>query len=73
MVVEDDGHGFVVPQHLFQLVAANHFGLAGLRERVELLGGELVIDSAPGQGCRIEACISLHSKEQHDDMRLDSR
>jgi signal transduction histidine kinase len=59
LAVEDDGCGFVVPRHLSQLVAANHFGLAGLHERVELLGGELTIDSAPERGCRIEACIPL--------------
>lgn len=35
------------------------FGLLGMRERVETLGGTLCIESAPGQGTRIEGTISL--------------
>jgi signal transduction histidine kinase len=30
-----------------------HLGLRSMRERVEKLGGQLVIDSAPGNGTRI--------------------
>jgi len=33
------------------------FGLAGLRERVHLLGGKLVVTSAPGNGTRVEVTI----------------
>ena len=57
--VKDDGRGFIVPHHLSQLVPTNHFGLAGLRERVELLGGKLAIHSIPEQGCHVEASIPL--------------
>ncbi|MCC7300223.1 MAG: PAS domain-containing protein, partial [Verrucomicrobia bacterium] len=35
------------------------FGLMGMRERIESLGGTLHIESAPGQGTRIEAIIPL--------------
>ena len=35
------------------------FGLLGMRERVETLGGTLCIESAPGKGTRIEATIPL--------------
>jgi signal transduction histidine kinase len=35
------------------------FGLMGLRERLELLGGTLTISSAPGQGFLLQAEISL--------------
>src|SRR5205807_2206168 len=34
-------------------------GLAGMRERARLLGGDLVIDSAPGQGTRVEVDLPL--------------
>lgn len=34
-------------------------GLAGIRERVLLLGGELIIDSAPGTGTRLRAALPL--------------
>lgn len=46
--VEDWGQGFDL-----QAVGADRFGLRGLRERVELLGGQAAIDSTPGKGTRI--------------------
>jgi two-component system, NarL family, sensor kinase len=47
--VEDDGHGFDPSQ----AAQANHpagYGLPGMRERAELLGGTLEVKSYPGQG-----------------------
>ncbi len=38
------------------------FGLLGMRERIENLGGELDIESAPGKGTRIEGTIPLQKK-----------
>jgi len=46
--VIDWGSGFDQAQ-----VDENRFGLAGIRERAALLGGEAIIDSAPGKGTRI--------------------
>jgi PAS domain S-box-containing protein len=46
MSVTDDGKGFD-PEHQ---PAERSFGLVGIRERVLLLGGEMEIDSHPGQG-----------------------
>jgi signal transduction histidine kinase len=34
-------------------------GVSGMRERVELLGGTLTIDSAPGQGTHVMAVLPL--------------
>ena len=39
-------------------------GLVTMRERVELIGGQLRVDTAPGQGTTIEAVIPL----PHDDV-----
>jgi len=36
---------------------AGRFGLVGMRERVRLLGGELRIQTAPGQGFRLEVDV----------------
>lgn len=38
---------------------ATSFGLMGMRERIEVLGGELHIESSFGKGTRIEASIPL--------------
>jgi two-component system sensor histidine kinase DegS len=51
--VEDDGQGFDVDDVLLRVPATNRFGVVGMMERVRLLGGELVIDTAPGEGTRI--------------------
>lgn len=53
MTVEDDGTGFEVPGDLAELVGARHFGLAGLAERVRLMGGGFRLESEPGHGSRI--------------------
>jgi len=49
--VEDNGKGFAVP------AGKKTFGLLGIRERVKILGGQIEIDSSPGAGTRIEACL----------------
>jgi signal transduction histidine kinase len=51
LVVEDDGVGFD-PR---ALAAAEQVGLMGMRERLELLGGSLGIESAHGEGCSVYA------------------
>jgi signal transduction histidine kinase len=51
VVVADDGVGGADP--------SAGSGLDGLRDRIELLGGEFSIDSPPGQGTRIVAAIPL--------------
>ena len=55
LVVEDNGCGFLptTPRKLQSL------GLMGLRERAQLLGGNIVIKSALAQGTRVEVCIPL--------------
>jgi PAS domain S-box-containing protein len=49
LAVRDNGVGFIVQQSK----AAPGLGLISMRERVHLIGGEFVIDSAPGAGTRI--------------------
>jgi len=49
---EDDGRGTTLPP------AARGFGLAGMRERVESLGGRFAIESGPGAGFRVRATLS---------------
>jgi PAS domain S-box-containing protein len=40
-------------------VERGHFGIQGIRERAQLLGGNVVIDAAPGKGTRIIVDLPL--------------
>ena len=53
--IKDEGKGFDATALCVQDVWKDGFGLFSVRERVELLGGVMLIESAPGQG----ACFTL--------------
>lgn len=48
--IEDDGRGFVQPA---SGSAAGGFGLLGIRERAEMIGATVDLDTAPGRGTRL--------------------
>ncbi len=54
LIVADDGLGMDVAR----AEKAGHFGLAGMRERAQLVGGELQVSSKPNQG----TCVQLEIK-----------
>jgi signal transduction histidine kinase len=56
--IKDQGRGFIPEQ---VLAAHTSSGLAGMIERVRLLGGQLTIESAPGQGTRLTAELPLEA------------
>jgi signal transduction histidine kinase len=51
--INDDGVGFH-PVAASKLLSEGHFGLAGMRERVEMVGGHLTVDSRPGEGTTVD-------------------
>jgi signal transduction histidine kinase len=53
LIVEDNGRGFTPGE------APQGFGLAGIRERTQLLAGKLDLQSAPGQGTTVTIVIDL--------------
>ena len=55
--VTDDGDGFSPAQN--EESAGMHFGLSGMRERVEETGGSFRLDTVRGQGTRVIAKIPL--------------
>jgi signal transduction histidine kinase len=55
--VEDDGTGFD-PQ-LRAAVGRHHLGLIGMRERIQALGGEFILDSKPNRGTVVCALFPL--------------
>jgi signal transduction histidine kinase len=58
-VVEDDGVGFDPVAIRERADAPLHLGLLGLRDRLEVLGGWLVVDAAPGSGTRVRFGLPL--------------
>jgi signal transduction histidine kinase len=61
IVVSDDGAGFD------PAAATAGFGLLGMRERVELLGGTIEIESAPGSGTTVN--VSVPAQRRDADQR----
>jgi PAS domain S-box-containing protein len=56
LTISDQGCGFN-PEILNSSVKKSGLGLASLRERARAIGGNLVIDSAPGHGCRFTLTV----------------
>jgi signal transduction histidine kinase len=55
---EDDGDGFKVKD------GHDGFGLAGMRERVEQMGGELKITSGRGKGTKLSVVLPLNGESR---------
>lgn len=55
--IQDDGHGFSVPERMVTLARTRHFGLVGMQEQAEAVGGTFQITSAQGHGTRVEAWV----------------
>jgi PAS domain S-box-containing protein len=52
-IIEDDGRGFDADLAFEAAIKAGRLGLVGLRERVQLIGGKLDIESADGRGTTV--------------------
>jgi PAS domain S-box-containing protein len=61
--IEDDGIGF----NPDTLPEGDHVGLVGMRERAEMLGGTLTIESSPGRGTSI--ILEVPDVDTHSDRR----
>jgi signal transduction histidine kinase len=55
--VRDDGRGFAVPTDLSSLTHRGHFGLIGMRERSQLVGGQLQVEAQPDSGTTIRFTV----------------
>jgi|UniRef100_A0A7V6A0N4 signal transduction histidine kinase len=63
MEIRDNGKGITAEQ----LAAAGSFGILGIRERVNSLGGELRISGAPAQGTVVYVSLPLEARENAGD------
>ena len=76
VTVEDDGAGFD-PTHLDMRLGGAAFGLSAIRERAQLLGGHLELETTPGAGLCATVVVPLgaspiHRSEQSDTGGHDS-
>ncbi len=64
VLVEDDGQGFdpsAEEKADSRKLEYEGFGLFSIRERVRSVGGRMLVDSRPGQGCRVFLSFPLDS------------
>jgi signal transduction histidine kinase len=61
LLIEDDGRGFDVEQ---MRSWEGRYGLSTMRERAELLGGSLKVQSRPGKGTTITVEIGRDGTAQ---------
>ncbi|MDF2721730.1 MAG: histidine kinase [Paenibacillus sp.] len=65
--IRDNGVGFSVERLEASLSrGSSHFGIMGMRERVELLGGRMDIESEPDRGAKLTMIIPI-SMEQREE------
>jgi len=62
LVINDDGIGFDPDQRPTKRTAKPGFGLLSMRERVEMVGGRLIVESTPGKGTTIRADIPVQPR-----------
>jgi signal transduction histidine kinase/ligand-binding sensor domain-containing protein len=59
VTIFDNGRGFIHPVAPRHRGEGGGMGLASVRERVRIMAGQHQINSTPGKGTRIQACIPL--------------
>jgi signal transduction histidine kinase len=67
LLVSDGGRGFDVAAPL----EVGSLGLAGMKERLRLVGGELCVDAAPGRGTTIAAAVPRESLAEERRSRVE--
>ncbi|HEX2852016.1 MAG TPA: sensor histidine kinase [Opitutaceae bacterium] len=63
MEIGDNGRSFPV-EKVLQAKNRKRLGLVGMRERMEMVGGSLAIESAPGKGTTVRAEIPFQSGKE---------
>jgi signal transduction histidine kinase len=64
LTVKDNGAGFTPHAEATWRHEGEHFGLVTMRERAEKAGGELRIESAPGEGTTVHTVAKVNSEWQ---------
>jgi len=67
ILIENDGQGFIMPKESDH--PGKHVGLSIMRERANYLGGDLMVESEPDEGTRIELDFTYSSDTDHDPLQ----
>jgi signal transduction histidine kinase len=70
MDISDNGVGFNVPNDLGDLSGKDHFGIVGMHERAELLGGKLEIQSDSEKGTTVLVSFPITTNTSGDKTAL---
>ncbi len=70
LVVRDDGRGFEMSDD-FQ-APAGHFGMTGMRERADAIGGTLEVTSEPGMGTTVRLQVMTPKEARAKNVREES-
>jgi signal transduction histidine kinase len=67
VTIEDDGQGFAADATLRGAEDRGRFGLVGMRERAEAVGGQLTVTSEPGRGTVVQAIMPYSTSSAQSD------
>lgn len=57
LAITDNGDGFEIPKKIAELADRGHFGVIGMSERAQRVGGRLELESAAGEGCTLRVTL----------------
>jgi ligand-binding sensor domain-containing protein/signal transduction histidine kinase len=60
VIVTDQGRGFPLDNSVAE---RGHYGIVGMRERAQRMGGRIVLNSAVGSGTRIELYVRMRGRD----------
>lgn len=63
--IKDNGSGFDINQVEKKIKSGNHFGIVGMRERIEMLDGRLHLDSDPSWGTLVTMIVPFEQEVYH--------
>lgn len=61
LMVQDNGHGFDMPESITDFAGRGSFGVMGLQERAQLFGGKIEVESKRNEGTTIRLIIPRQS------------
>jgi len=64
--IRDNGQGFNLSQTLDSAISVGHLGLLGMRQRAEMLGGDIKIKTSEGNGTTITLSLPIQSRVEEN-------